>query len=91
MPSLRIPGGLLLVADEYKPGDPAPEGYLAWHEWAAVQHKAGLRQEPCGQCGKWKYPQEISRHLEHKGRDGRGQEVIYKTALCCGCDQDKPA
>ena len=28
----------------YKPGDPAPKGYLQWNEWAEVQWSAGLRQ-----------------------------------------------
>ena len=34
----------LLIMPTYKPGDPAPTGYLQWHEWAEVQWKAGLRQ-----------------------------------------------
>lgn len=33
------------VAPDFKAGDPPPEGYLAWHEWAETQHKAGLRAE----------------------------------------------
>lgn len=47
----------LLAGRDYKPGDPPPDGYLAWHEWAEVQHKAGLRQRQC-LCGKWVFPQE---------------------------------
>jgi hypothetical protein len=35
-------------------------GYVAWHEWAAIQEKAGLRQSRCGICGLWRYPQELS-------------------------------
>ena len=50
----------VLAGQNYKPGDPAPKGYLAWQEWAEVQHKAGLRQVECGQCGNWKYPHELS-------------------------------
>ena len=50
----------ILWQAEYKPGDQAPEGYLAWHEWAEVQHKAGLRQKQCGRCGLWRYPQQLS-------------------------------
>jgi hypothetical protein len=46
----------LLVMPKFKVGDPAPEGYLEWHEWAETQHKAGLRQLFCGTCGKWVYP-----------------------------------
>lgn len=51
---------IVCTTPDFKPGDQAPEGYLAWHEWAEVQHKAGLRQKQCGRCGKWKYPQELS-------------------------------
>ena len=50
----------ILQQRTYKPGDPEPDGYLAWHEWAAAQHKAGLRQRQCGRCGLWNYPQELS-------------------------------
>ena len=56
----------LLVMPKYKPGDPAPEGYLQWHEWASVQHKAGLRQRWCPVCGKWFYPQEDCGHDKSK-------------------------
>lgn len=42
---------------KFHPGDPAPERYLQWHEWAKVQHNAGLRQYKC-QCGLWHFPQE---------------------------------
>ncbi len=34
--------------------------YLAWHEWAAAQHKAWLRQRQCCRCGLWNYPQELN-------------------------------
>lgn len=44
----------------FKKGDPRPEGYMEWNEWARVQHKAGLRQTKCRQCGLWRYPQELS-------------------------------
>jgi len=46
----------ILEQDTYKPGDPPPEGYLAWHEWAEVQRKAGIKQVQCGRCGLWKTP-----------------------------------
>lgn len=42
----------------FKKGDPAPAGYCLWHEWAEIQHKAGLRQTKCDHCGKWLFPQE---------------------------------
>lgn len=43
----------------YKPGDPAPMNYLPWHEWAAVQYRAGLGQRQCSRCGKYKFPSEV--------------------------------
>ncbi len=54
---MRIKTSCILIAGEYKPGDHPPDGYLQWHEWARVQHKAGLRQRRCS-CGLWRYPQE---------------------------------
>jgi len=45
---------------DYHKGDPAPEGYLAWHAWAEVQHRAGLRQRRCGRCGLYCFPQEMT-------------------------------
>ena len=44
MTCTRIAGGIICHQPDFQPGDQAPEGYLAWHEWAEVQHKAGLRQ-----------------------------------------------
>lgn len=60
MTCIEIPGGIVCVQPAFKPGDPAPDGYLAWHEWAEVQHKAGLRQTKCSACLRWKYPQEMN-------------------------------
>ena len=37
MSALRV--ACILEQAAYKPGDQAPEGYLAWHEWAEA---AGL-------------------------------------------------
>jgi chemotaxis protein histidine kinase CheA len=45
-----------------QPDDPPPEGYLAWHEWARYQHRAGLRQRRCPVCCLWKFPQEKCNH-----------------------------
>lgn len=44
----------------YQAGDPSPEGYLQWQEWAATQYKAGLRQRRCAGCDLWKFPQELN-------------------------------
>ncbi len=49
----------ILQQRTYKPGGPSPSGYLERHEWADVQHKAGLRQKQCCRCGLWNYPQEM--------------------------------
>lgn len=77
----------LLVQEDYKPGDQAPEGYLAWHEWAEVQHKAGLRQKQCGRCGLWRYPQELSEHpVRWQGFTARGKRVNQMAPLCLKCD-----
>lgn len=54
----------ILEQRSYEPGEQAPQGYLAWHEWAWAQHKAGLRQTQCGCCGLWFFPQELDQHLK---------------------------
>jgi hypothetical protein len=46
------------VIPTFKAGDQPPKGYLAWHEWARVQLKAGLRQKRCIVCGLLRFPQE---------------------------------
>lgn len=48
----------LEIMPVFKPGDPPPAGYCEWHEWARVQHAAGLRQRQCPKCKLWRYPQE---------------------------------
>jgi hypothetical protein len=48
----------LQIAGEYKPGDPPPDGYAEWHEWARVQLRGGLRQRKCRVCGLFRFPQE---------------------------------
>lgn len=45
----------ILITPDFKPGDPEPEGYLAWHAWAEVQHKAKIPNRSCSICGKWKF------------------------------------
>ena len=76
----------LLTQPTFKPGDLPPEGYLAWHEWAAVQHKAGLRQRECGKCGRWKYPQELSDEIVRiEGRTSRGARVSLGEPVCKAC------
>lgn len=75
----------ILMQRAYQPGDQAPEGYLAWHEWAETQNKAGLRQKECGRCGKWKYPQELSATVEDHEVQSRKGLVTLKTPVCNAC------
>lgn len=81
----------LLVGRDYKPGDyPAPEGYLAWHAWAEVQHKAGLKQTKCGKCGSWQFPQELSdKILTFPARNRYGEHVKINYRICKKCDEAK--
>lgn len=75
----------VLEQDTYKPGDPEPEGYLAWHEWAEVQWKAGLRQKECGRCGRWHFPQGLSDQMDRVEMQSRKGPVIVETAVCLKC------
>ena len=89
--------GWLSDAGEYEPGDPPPVGYSAWHEWAGVQHKAGLRQKSCSKCGKWNYPQEIATTTQETQisyrtkRDAARQtnpiETVIDVIVCKDCQQ----
>jgi hypothetical protein len=79
---------ILTHQDVWKPGDQPPEDhdYLGWREWDKVQHKAGLRQQQCGKCGLWKYPQELSAEYQRWTATTRGGSK-YKVVepLCVGC------
>lgn len=80
----------ILMQDEYKPGDQPPDGYLAWHEWAEVQRKAGIKQSQCGKCGKWKTPQELSQaSVAAEAIDRRGRSVVEWRRICNKCFSDK--
>lgn len=59
-------------AGHYDPGDPAPSGYLQWHEWAEVQWKAGLEQAQCSICTRWLFPQEQAGHTCRTEGEERG-------------------
>lgn len=85
MPAIKIDGGIMDVGQESKPGDQAQGGYLAWHEWAEVQHKAGLRQKECGRCGKWKYPQELSAKIDRSEVQSRKGPVVIESPVCNEC------
>jgi uncharacterized OB-fold protein len=53
----------LLIEQDYKVGDPPPEGYLEWHQWARIQMKGGLRSKKCRRCARWYFPQEMDSHV----------------------------
>lgn len=51
-----------MVTTKPRVGSQPPEGYVAWHEWAAAQAKGGLVQKQCPTCLLWKFPQEKCDH-----------------------------
>lgn len=76
----------MTIGGDFKPGDQAPTGYLDWHEWAEVQHKAGLRQKECGRCGKWCYPQQLSNRVDvYTARSKKRGLVTVETPVCNAC------
>ena len=84
--------GILTVGGHYKPGDQPPSGYMDWHEWAAVQHKAGLKQKRCGRCMLWRYPQELSGQEDvsyartgRGAKKGGGRKVRVVSPICKEC------
>jgi hypothetical protein len=85
----RVTLACLLVQQNFKPGDQAPQGYLAWHEWAEVQHKAGLRQKQCGRCGLWRYPQQLSAEVDRAElvmtKKRKSRRVTVETPVCNDC------
>lgn len=79
-------GAIITYSPGFKAGDPPPEGYLDWHEWAEVQRKAGLKQELCGRCSRWKFPQELSgRTGEYPVVDRHGRPRTMTFPICNGC------
>ena len=79
----------ILEQARYKPGDQAPDGYLEWHEWAEVQHKAGLRQKQCGRCGLWRFPQQLSAEVDRAEmvmtKKRKSRRVTVQTPVCNDC------
>lgn len=71
----------------YKPGDPAPKGYLDWHEWARVQVKAKLKQKRCSRCSRWKFPQELSDKTDvtHPVDAKTRKRVRVESPICLEC------
>ncbi len=85
MTCIKIPNGVMCVQQDFKPGDQAPEGYMAWFDWAEVQHKAGLRQKACGRCAKWQYPQQLSSTTDRSTAQSRKGLVTVLSAVCNEC------
>ena len=90
MPDIRVKLGgrtaFLSVVGEYAPGDPPPAGYLDRQEWARIQYKAGLRQDECGRCLRWKFPQELSaKILKTPARTRSGLLTYLASRLCLEC------
>lgn len=78
--------GHILITPEFKPGDLPPEGYLAWHEWAEVQRKAGIKQVQCPSCSLWRTPQELSTHeVRWTAKDRRGWDHTFSEFECSKC------
>ncbi len=71
----------LLITPTFKVGDPAPSGYLEWHEWAAVQSKAGLRQVFCGTCAKWVFPFECGHPNRYTARQWSAEKKRIEKAM----------
>lgn len=92
MAEARIGEFRVLFTPDFKAGDPTPKGYLDWHAWAEVQHKAGLRQVQCPGCSKWQYPQELStREIESSGFDRQGKRHVMRAFLCLECAARAPS
>lgn len=91
---LRVTLACVLEQQRYRPGDQAPDGYLAWHEWAEVQHKAGLRQKQCGRCGLWRYPQQLSALVDSTEVTGLRKRQPFRrtleTPVCNDCAEKQP-
>jgi len=78
----------ILAQESYKPGDLPPEGYLAWHEWAEIQYKAGVKQVECGICGKAKTPQELSGKTVSHTYQSKNGDVEIVSQVCTQCDDN---
>lgn len=65
---------------------PAPKGYLQWHQWAQDQYqKHKLRQQRCGRCSRWWFPQELSDRLDVVDVEKNGIVVTRLSVVCLEC------
>ena len=82
--------GILDVVPEVTTGEPPPQGYVAWCEWARVQTKARLKQTTCAKCGLWKFPQELSDTVIISPLyTETGQQIKARSSVCLEC-KDEP-
>ena len=83
---------IITIQKDYKPGDMPPDGYLAWHAWAEVQRKAGIKQITCSNCGLWCTPQELSDKIVMAALyTKRGTPVVVKQVTCKKCFDNEVA
>ena len=84
----------VMASPPYKPGDPMPEGYIARQDWAQAHLDAGLKQKPCGNCGLWKFPHEMSGKWcsmpANTRKNGTGRGVVLTSQLCKDCEKKFP-
>ncbi len=56
---------------------------------AMISHavrEAGIKQVPCGKCGLWRTPQELSNEvMEFEAKDRRGRTVLQRRPVCSKC------
>lgn len=72
--------------EAFEAGSPPPQGYIAWHEWAAVQGRAGLKQRRCPTCKLFRFPQELST-VGARPADGQSR-AGFAEFMCLGCRKD---
>lgn len=78
----------IISQQTFEVGSQPPTSYLAWHEWAETQSKAGLKQSDCGVCGKWHFPQELSdTELTTTLKTSSGKDKIVTLKICNKCQE----
>lgn len=83
MTCLKINGAIVCISREFNPGDMPPEnaGYNEWCDWAEAQCKAGLKQVRCGLCGRYSFPQELSKRVITTQAITSNGNTVFTTAV----------
>ena len=92
MSDIRIPGGVLSIAQEVTAGQRRPKwlGYADAQEWDTVQRKAGLTQSRCCGCLLYRYPADLSPEiLRTTMHTSRGKPVVVESRICLDCAEGK--